>query len=94
VKEGERGGTLGSPAVKPGLYQLSYRHRGGHRIAPAPHESFLAVHAARPGAGGRFTRPEARPQKARIGYTSRRSRYAASRVSGNEMTKKTTITAP
>jgi hypothetical protein len=50
----------------PGLYQLSYRHRGEGRIAPLRRDPV---------------------------YTRRRSRYAASRVSGNEMRKKTTITA-
>ena len=27
AKEGVGGGTMGSPALNPGLYQLSYRHR-------------------------------------------------------------------
>ena len=43
----------------PGLYQLSYRHRAGDRIALELGWLTLVMHATRYKAAGRFIRPEA-----------------------------------
>jgi hypothetical protein len=43
--------------VNPGLYQLSYRHRGRDRIARADSNHLRALDAQRPRAEGRFIRP-------------------------------------
>jgi hypothetical protein len=88
----------------PGLYQLSYRHHARDRIA-ARFRALCSRQLARGSDPGHvhYGRVEVQQECANFVRTMRRapptqirrfSSIAAKRVSGNEMTKKITITAP